>query len=47
MKVEIFDRHAEHVDESIPLCVHESWDWLDWGDTVRVIAEMEMLRAGS
>lgn len=41
MRVELFDRHAENVDESIPLCFHEIFD-IDWDDTVRVFANMEM-----
>ena len=41
MKVEIFDRHAEHVDESVPLCDHDVLDTL-WGDTVHLKASMEM-----
>lgn len=42
VRVELFDRHAEHVDENIPLCVHDSWDWVEYGDTVKVEADMTM-----
>jgi hypothetical protein len=42
MKVEIFDRHAEHVDESIPLCDHEVFNHIYWGDTVKVSTSMEL-----
>jgi hypothetical protein len=42
VRVEVFDRHAEHVDESVPLCTHQSWDTIEWGDVVRLTAKMEM-----
>jgi hypothetical protein len=42
LKVELFDRHAEHVDESVPLCEHRLSDDIEWGDTVKVYADMEL-----
>ena len=42
MKVELFDRHAEHVDESVPLCDHNNLPPVWWGDTVRLNVGMEM-----
>lgn len=41
MKVELFDRHAENVDETIPLCAHDEYSLL-WGDTFRTIVSMDM-----
>ena len=42
MKVEMFDRHAEHVDETVPLCTHEVSDYFGPGDLYRLHVEMEM-----
>jgi hypothetical protein len=41
MKIELFDRHAEHLDESVPLCFHDVYS-LDWGDTFRTEVNMEV-----
>ncbi len=40
MKIELFDRHAENVDESIPLCDHHSY-LVNWGDTFTTHVNME------
>src|SRR5215204_2938525 len=42
MKIELFDRHAENVDESIPLCSHDVFEGLEWGDTFNTTVEMEL-----
>ena len=41
MKIELFDRHAENVDESIPLCDHHG-SQVKWGDTFTTHVHLEM-----
>lgn len=41
MKIELADRHAEHVDESLPLCDHRTFHGVRWGDTFTCEASFE------
>lgn len=41
LRVEMLDRHAEHVDPDVPLCEHETIDvWI--GSKIHLRATMEM-----
>ncbi len=40
MKIEVVDRHAEHVDETIPLCAHDVLD-VGVGDHALINVSME------
>lgn len=41
MKITLFDRHAEHVDATVPLCPHGEAHRLNVGDTFVVTASMD------